>query len=214
MASSQEILSEACCFRPGLDCSFADETPFHGGSHDVFKIVFEDAVQWAARVCHDYNNWRYELHAVQMFQYIKQQCPEIRAPSVFFNEDHPVLYSEWVSGKPLAIWNAQIPPINRQRFLEDIAEFLLKLWTIPAPPASISVQNHRYSAWLTESLDRGLRRTLAGTAKWGDAINYLIMRSMIPAYAAEYDEYTDVGFAHGDLNARNVMRNNDFQLTG
>ena len=40
------------------------------------------------------------------------------------------------------------------------------------------------------------------------------MRSMISNYAGEYDKYTDVGFAHGDLNAYNIMKNDDFHLTG
>jgi hypothetical protein len=87
----------------------------------------------------------------------------------------------------------------------------LQLWSTAAP--SVPEQTSLYSAWLTESLDRGLRRTLNGTARWGDAIDYLIMRSMIPKFV-EFDEYIGVGFAHGDLNAHNIMINDDFHLTG
>ncbi|KAJ6021254.1 hypothetical protein N7540_006758 [Penicillium herquei] len=208
------ILSKASRLRTGVPCSLADETPFHGGSHRVFKVVFEDSLQWAARICDDTQNWKSELRAVKQFQYIKTQRPEMKAPNLFVDEEFPVLYSEWISGKPLAIWNHQVSWENRQRMLSDLAEFLLQTWTIHVPPDCTPVKNYSYSAWLTDSLDRGLRRTLNGTARWGDAVDYLIMRAMIPEYAAEVDSYSDFGFTHGDLNAHNIMRSDEFYLTG
>ncbi|KAJ5925016.1 hypothetical protein N7454_007655 [Penicillium verhagenii] len=137
------------------------------------------------------------------------------APEVFYKKDHPVLYSDWVSGDPLESWTLHIPLKKRHVFLTDFAEFLLQIWTTP-PPGHLTEQDQHYSAWLTRSLDRGLRRTLLGTARWGDAIDYLIMRSMIPAYSAEVevDHYTGLGLAHGDLNAGNIMKDNEFHLTG
>lgn len=92
--------------------------------------------------------------------------------------------------------------------------FLLQqLWSV-TPPASMSRTSSSYSTWLTSSLDRALRRTLAGTARWGgNAVDYLIMRSMIPDNA-KVDECTELGFAHGDLNAYNVMVDEEFRLTG
>ncbi|CDM30461.1 unnamed protein product [Penicillium roqueforti FM164] len=71
-----------------------------------------------------------------------------------------------------------------------MTDFLLQMWTARAPPDLTIVQPCLYSDWLTESLDRGIRRTLNGTAKWGNAIDYLIMRSMIPGYAVRFDQYT------------------------
>ncbi|RMZ38752.1 hypothetical protein CA14_003746 [Aspergillus flavus] len=213
-ANTSSVLSEAFRLHQVVRCSLAEEDPCQGGSHKVLKVVFEDSVQWAARLCHDPNNWKYELRAVKMFQHIKQTHPDIRAPSVFFKAEHPVLYSEWVTGKSLKVWNSQIPLNKRQTLLKDLAEFLLQLWTTAVPPDFMPEQKPRYSAWLTESLDRGLRRTLTGTARWGDAIDYLIMRSMIPKYAGDYDKYTDVGFVHGDLKAYNIIKDDDFHLTG
>jgi len=107
---------------------------------------------------------------------------ELRAPNVFFKEEHPILYSDWVTGVPLSSWNLRFPLEKRQIFVDDLAEFLLQLWTTAAPPVLALSQDCRYSTWLTKSLDRGLRRALSGKAKWGDAINYLMMRSMIPDY--------------------------------
>ncbi|OGM43514.1 hypothetical protein ABOM_008082 [Aspergillus bombycis] len=173
MANPSSLLSEARYLREG--------------------VVFEDFVQWADRVCHDPDNWKYDLRAVKMFQHIKQSHPDIKAPGLFFRAERPVLYSEWVSGEPLAVWNSQIPLNKRQRLLEDLAEFLLQLWTTAAPhPNFMPESKPQYSAWLTESLDRGLRRTLTGTARWGDAIEYLIMRSMIPEYAEPVEHAASV----------------------
>ncbi|KAJ6066891.1 uncharacterized protein N7446_003928 [Penicillium canescens] len=214
MTGSLDVLSEASRLRHGIPCSFADDNPYVGGSHRVFKVVFEDSVRWAARINQDPNNWETELRAVRRFQHVKKQCVEIKAPNLYVAAEHPVLYSEWVSGNPLAIWNSKIPLLKRHSLLDDLAEFLLQLWTTAVPSALAPEQNCLYSVWLTQSLDRGLRRTLTGTAKWGNATDYLIMRSMVPKYAAEFDKYIGVGFTHGDLNAHNVMINDDFNLTG
>ncbi|KAJ6019504.1 hypothetical protein N7522_001571 [Penicillium canescens] len=214
MTGSLDVLSEASRLRHGIPCSFADDNPYVGGSHRVFKVVFEDSVRWAARINQDPNNWETELRAVRRFQHVKKQCVEIKAPNLYVAAEHPVLYSEWVSGNPLAVWNSKIPLLKRHILLDDLAEFLLQLWTTAVPSALAPEQNCLYSVWLTQSLDRGLRRTLTGTAKWGNATDYLIMRSMVPKYAAEFDKYIGVGFTHGDLNAHNVMINDDFNLTG
>ncbi|KGQ06864.1 hypothetical protein BBAD15_g7832 [Beauveria bassiana D1-5] len=213
MLSSLDILTEASRLRSGVPCSLADESPHSGHSHRVFKIVCEDSVIWAARTSQDVSSWKNELRAVKDFLHVKQHRPNIKAPDIYFRDDHPIIYSEWVGGAPLAVWNFLTPLIKRQRLLDDLADFLLQLWTVPAPPASALAQP-LYSTWLTDSLDRGLRRTLAGTAKWGDAINYLIMRSMISKYAEQFDSYSGIGFAHGDLNAYNIMKSDDFHLTG
>lgn len=104
------------------------------------------------------NDWNRELRTIKPFQHIKQQLPDNKA-TLFFKAEHPVLFSEWVDGKPLAIWNLRITLFKRQRLLDGLAQFLLKLWTTTSPPL-IPTEALRHSVWLTESLDRGLRRTL------------------------------------------------------
>lgn len=96
-----DILAEASRLRSGVPCSFADESSRSGRSHNVFKIIFQDSVQWAARVGQDADSWKLDLRAIKHFQHIKQHNPSIRAPTVFFRDDYPVLYLEWVSGEPL-----------------------------------------------------------------------------------------------------------------
>ncbi|PLN79859.1 hypothetical protein BDW42DRAFT_186449 [Aspergillus taichungensis] len=171
MTNSLDMLCEAASrLRLGIPCVLADENPCLGGSHRVFKIIFEDSVQWAARASDDSLNWENELRAVRQFRHIKKQRPKLKAPDLFVDKEYPVVYSEWKSCL--------------------------------------------YSTWLTESLDRGLWRTLKGTARWGNVINFLIMRSMIPDHAAEYDGYSSISFAHGDLHACNIMKSEEFHLTG
>ncbi|OJD11018.1 hypothetical protein AJ78_08123 [Emergomyces pasteurianus Ep9510] len=207
-----DFLSGISRLRPGIQWSLPESTPRRGGSHDVYKVLFQDSTQWAARVCHDPDDWESDLRALEKFTYIKRKCPEIKAPDIFF-EDY-VLYSEWLPGRPLAIWNSQIALAQRHRLLDDLADFLLQLWTVPGPASMMSTPSSLpYSTWLTDSLDRALRRTLSGTAKWGNAVDYLIIRSMIPSYA-KWDNYIELGFAHGDLNSYNIMIDANFQLTG
>ncbi|KAL2361277.1 hypothetical protein RJZ56_005853 [Blastomyces dermatitidis] len=207
-----DILSGISRLRPGIQWSLPDSNPHRGGSHNVYKVLFQDSIQWAARVCHDPDDWESELRAMEKFTYFKRGCPEIKAPDIVF--ENRVLYSEWLPGKPLAIWNSQIALAQRHRLLDDLADFLLQLWTVPGPASMLPTSSSLpYSTWLTESLDRALRRTLSGMAKWGNAVDYLIIRSMIPSYA-KWDTYMDLGFAHGDLNPYNIMIDEKFQLTG
>lgn len=228
MENLSAILSEASRLRRRIPCRPACRR--NPSSRRISQRPQEDSVQWAARASHDQTTGRTSCGLCRISNISNNTVRKSRCQNVFFffyNEAEqeqppvPILYSEWIRGEPIIIWNSQIPSSKRQVLLNDLAEFLLQLWTTPAPPPpplhpSAAAQNplSNYSTWLTQSLDRGVRRTLAGTARWGDAMNYLIMRSMIPKYAAEVDRYSDFGFAHGDLNANNILRSGDFHLTG
>ncbi|OAA80303.1 Protein kinase-like domain protein [Akanthomyces lecanii RCEF 1005] len=208
------IPANASRLRSGISCSFAREEPRAGGSHRVFKIIFEDSVVWAARENIDPELWETDLKGIKKLQYIRQQRPSLQAPDIFVVEEDHIMYLDWVKGKPLSVWNLQIPRSNRHQFLDGFADFLLQLWTIEAPPEFVTDTRDSYAAWLTKSLDRGLRRTFNKTARWGNAVDYLIMRSMIPDYASKFDKYTEFGFSHGDMNAYNILRAENFELTG
>jgi hypothetical protein len=62
-----------------------------------------------------------------------------------------------------------------------------------------------YAAWLYDSIDRGLRRTIQKTANWGDPIDYLIQRSSISKYSRNSRDEQGYAFRHGDLNAHNIL---------
>lgn len=159
-----EILLQARRFRSDTPIT-AVEGPFLGGSHQVFKITFQVGMRWAARTCTNDDLWSTELQAAEQLQYLKSQQPGMKAPSTFIDEEHHVVFAEWVEGGPLAVWNIRIPLDTRHRMLDDLAEFLLQLWSIPVPGSLSCSTTQPYPVWLTESLDRGLRRTLNGTAR-------------------------------------------------
>ena len=97
-------LSEACDLRPDVQCSLTDATPCLSCSHTVFKIFFEDSVQWAAPVCNDSSDWPYELRAAKSFQHIKQRHPGVRLlmssvkPSILFFTPNGSMVEHWRFG--------------------------------------------------------------------------------------------------------------------
>lgn len=69
------------------------------------------------------------------------------------------------------------------------------------------------TTWLTESVDRGLRRSVRQN-KSGDAIDYLIQRSMVPKHIVpEYDDSPWV-VVHGDLHNGNIIVDEEFNIRG
>lgn len=208
------ILTGASRLRDGIPCTFADEEPRVDGSHRVFKLTFQDGVVWAARQNTDPSERATDLGTVEKLQYIKEQRPDIPAPSILVDKEHGVAYNEWVHGEPLTAWSSTIALPDRRGFLDGLAEFLLQLWTVPVPARFATETESSYSAWLMKSVDRGVRRTLSKTARWGDAVDYLIMRSMIPHFAAELDTFTESLFSHGDMYAHNMLKSETFELTG
>jgi uncharacterized membrane protein len=75
---SLEVQHAASRLRSGIPCTLADESPRVGGTHHVFKLIFEDCVQWAARVSNG-SNWNMGLRAVELLKYIRRQRPEMKA---------------------------------------------------------------------------------------------------------------------------------------
>lgn len=61
-----------------------------------------------------------------------------------------------------------------------------------------------YKEWLRNEVDRGLRRTLQGTSKWGDPIHYLYRRMKIDDLVPSPDD-GPTAIKHGDLNAWNII---------
>ena len=212
MANLPGLLTEASRLHKGMRCRLVKEKPLRGGSHDVFKLEFADSEKWALRVCRDEHDWPAELRASKTLQHIKKHHPKIRAPIVHGTK-HPVWFLEWVEGEPMSKWNLEIPVNIRRNFLNDLADFLLQLWHTPAPESPHPKPVAPYSKWLTQTIDRHIQRTISGRASWGDALEYLIMRSMIGYYSVAVDEYTQFGIAHGDLNTHNIMVDKNLRLT-
>ena len=213
MSNLPGILTEASRLHSGMRCRLIQEGPLKGASHDVFKIEFSDSVQWAVRICRDAHDWPAELRAVSTLQHIKRHCPNIKAPAVHGTK-HPVWFLDWVNGTLMCRWKLEIPVQIRHNFLGDLADFLLQLWSIPAPNLPYPSPVKPYSAWLYHAIDRSLHRRLSGDAQWGDPVEYLSMRSMVPYYSVAVDEYRNIGIAHGDLSTHNIMVDKNLRLFG
>ncbi|KAE8306820.1 hypothetical protein BDV41DRAFT_582972 [Aspergillus transmontanensis] len=69
------------------------------------------------------------------------------------------------------------------------------------------------SVWLTESVDRGIRRTLH-RHDYSTAINYLIQRSMIPQYVVPEHEHSPWVFVHVDLHNDNIIIDEEYNIKG
>lgn len=63
-----------CDLRPDVQCSLTGET----SCFTVFKIVYKDSVQWAARVCHDPNGLAVRLRSAKFFQHIKHVVSRVQ----------------------------------------------------------------------------------------------------------------------------------------
>lgn len=69
------------------------------------------------------------------------------------------------------------------------------------------------SVWLTESVDRGIRRTLR-RQDYSTAIDYLIQRSMIPRYVVAQHENCPWVFVHVDLHNDNIIIDEEYNIKG
>jgi hypothetical protein len=69
------------------------------------------------------------------------------------------------------------------------------------------------TVWLTESIDRALRRNLR-QRKVELIVDYLISRSMVHLYVVpDYDTET-WNICHPDLHSCNIIINEDFKING
>ena len=87
------------------------------------------------------------------------------------------------------------------------------LMTAGVPHGMLVGKSVTTTAWLTESVDRCLRRYLR-CGKYSAAIDYLIQRSMISHYVvAEFEESPWV-VVHGDLHNGNILVDKDYDVCG
>lgn len=130
-------------------------------------------------------------------------------------DNSPIVLEDFIAGKSLSIWDESIAPGLRHSFLNSLARFLLDLWSVDDPESTnIPTGAAPYSLWLEDETDRAIRRCIAGTAKWGRALDYLRMRSTIPQFARDLDTFATKRIAHGDTNSSNFMVSEKWELQG
>jgi hypothetical protein len=69
------------------------------------------------------------------------------------------------------------------------------------------------TVWLTESVDRALRRNLCQN-KVDLVIDYLIQRSLIPRYVVAEHDHNPWAVTHPDLHHSNIIVDEHFNIKG
>lgn len=67
--------------------------------------------------------------------------------------------------------------------------------------------------WLTESIDRGIRRSLK-KRRYSDVIDYLIQRAMVPAFVEPECDNAPWVFMHGNLRYDNILVDENYNIQG
>ncbi|KAM3422718.1 hypothetical protein BST61_g203 [Cercospora zeina] len=133
-------------------------------------------------------------------RYIKQAQPTIQTPTVVHSAECYVLL-DYIDGAPIGPWNSQVlTDERRHHLLDELAVFLCKLWTCPAPVTESSVSTSAtttYRDWLLEE---------------GDPVHFLRRRAAIDELLPHHG-IGGMAIKHGDMNALNVLVNHD-GLTG
>ncbi|WEW59312.1 hypothetical protein PRK78_004781 [Emydomyces testavorans] len=178
--------------------------PFKGGSNTVYQIQSDDGKQWCLRI--PLNDFAAGVAArgVAILKILKEMRPTLAAPAVIYMSDR-YMVMEYFNGEALGSWNTRsLTREQRRVLLDDVATFLFSLWTLDVQLPDGLGCKITYRDYLRKEVDRGLLRTLKGTATWGDPIHYLYRRMEIDGLVPSRDDGA-TAIKHGDLNAWNVI---------
>lgn len=148
------------------------------------------------------------------------------------------LLVDWIEGKPLAPWSIANPPMARKKVvLEQIADIMLEMLLRPAgkgiryygeaadhgfrdfadwigvPDGTPCDTGVSTTVWLTESVDRGIRRSLR-QRNCSNTIDYLIQRSMISKHVVGKLENSPWVVIHPDLYQGNIIADSEDKISG
>lgn len=213
------ILQLCEIIRPGVAVATIKKIG-QGGSHSLYSVRFQSDTTWVARVC-DYMNAALEKRAITVLKHLtaletSSLIPKVQGSNLEHNDPalSCVVLLDFYEGKPLHIWNSELSSTSRNMFLNDLAEFLLDLWSAPPPHELCKGVEPNYTRWLVGQVDRGIKRCINKSAAWGDAIDYLIMRATIQDFSSDMDQKTGLAISHGDMNADNFITNDRLKLVG
>lgn len=199
------IVDECQRLRPGETVETIEPTEFQGCAHDVYVVSLTNNSRFIARVARPGQDAELEERALKIMQHIRKHNPHCRLPTTHWHNldqthsDSLIVLQDLVPGRPLSVWNSDIPEELRYTFLDALAQFLFDLWSTEASESvGTSATVITYAKWLEDRIDNGIRRCINGTGRWGKAFDYLVMRSLIPHYTREIGEITQVGIAHGE----------------
>lgn len=137
------LLQAASVCAGGWTCEFVGDPILSSTSLTLLIRFIDKSPMWAARIPLDQNYSFYRSY-VQPLLYLKRYHQRVPAPRVrgYVDVDAPnnsvgvgYMFYEWIEGRPLAPWSlAEIPVLQRQRVLDQLAEHLLDLFVGGADP--------------------------------------------------------------------------------
>ena len=216
----EAMLRFATFLRNGIPCKIIEGLEVNGGMNTVRVIEFDDGIKWAVRLLQDPTLWNLVDSGIRTLQYLKDQSPDLKIPAVHGCSENHCVILDWLEGTAMDFWNLRLVSRRvqqQQRFLHDLADFLLTLWTIEMPPDTPSdapPTPTTYSRHLQSYIDKRLRQIIDGDTEWEDPIDFLIRRSMISNYVESNERSETLALAHGDLDARNIIVGHDGGLVG
>ncbi|KAI9821475.1 MAG: hypothetical protein M1832_003322 [Thelocarpon impressellum] len=228
------LLAAASTLAGDAQCHFAPFSAPQGQGYVLLIIEFPSlATRWVARFPLDqYDSFR-EFCVVPL-EYVARRYPRVPAPRIHGYVDagsdvqNPVgaayVLLDWVEGASVPPWDAHSPSAAvKEKILHQIADLMLDLilggppdeeiifYGVPeGTPKGIPVST---TAWLTESVDRGLRRALRQQNS-ALAVDYLMQRAMIPRYVVAEHDTSPWAVMHGDLHGGNIIVNEDSSIRG
>ena len=138
----QAMIEHASLIRNGLPCTLSENQVGNGSMNVIHIIEFDDGVKWAARVLRKPQFWKYIMRGVMFLDYLRTRSPSLKVPKVQGHSsalyetisDNPYVFLEWLDGIQLSAWSGVvIGGMAWQRFMNDMANFLLTLWTLEIP---------------------------------------------------------------------------------
>ncbi|RAQ68036.1 hypothetical protein COH20_011740 [Aspergillus flavus] len=209
------------------------QLPITGPGYIIFIISFPDRDErWAARLPLNQDDSFFQIciRPIQL-AHRSSNVPAPRIHGYFDCGSHgysPVgvgyILLDWIEGSPMMPWEQLTPAAPyRQKALDQIADLILIMilecplddqtlfYGVPdGTPKRTQVST---SVWLTESVDRDIRRTLR-RHDYSTAIDYLIQRSMIPQYVVPEHQNSPWVFVHVDLHNDNIIIDEEYNIKG
>ncbi|KAK2765227.1 hypothetical protein FQN54_008926 [Arachnomyces sp. PD_36] len=229
------LLKKASALANGSPCNFVDD-PIQRSDQIILKICFpHEGKTWAAKIPSD-QEWPFYEIMVQPLQFLEKWHPGIPAPRVHGyvdvgeegNGEDKVgvayILLDWIDGRCMQPWSLSDPPVEaRHHVLNQIADLMLEMLGSSAAGKGIrfygapagTPENTPVSTtiWLTESIDRPIRRNLR-QKKTPMVIDNLIQRSMVSQYVMPEHENSYWAAIHPDLHSDNIVVDDEWNIIG
>ncbi|KAG9662908.1 hypothetical protein KCU95_g5141, partial [Aureobasidium melanogenum] len=221
--SLRGLLALASQLRDGKDCAFAlesDTKPFSGGQSIIFVVEYLDSIKFAFRLPYHTRKFtiRDSLFSEELEKWkalISNRIPLVHKIFGFdLSDDNligfPFIAYEWVEGKPL-LWNDDEPcdQTHREKIITTLASFTIDTACQLQKPAKTSAE-----VYVTEAIDRKIKRVLSGKLRTAKLIDCLRRRSLIHMYVIPELNDSPWVMVHGDLSGSNIITDPDSNISG